>query len=401
MSTRPSATEIAVLIMAAGRGTRAGNGTAKQYRLLAGEPVIRRTLRAFLAERRIDLVGVVIAEGDAPAFHKALSGLADSRLLASIVGGATRQASVRAGLEALAPHVPKIVLVHDAARPFVDPALIDRAITAAETHIAAVPAVAVTDTIVTRALSSDGDNLGNALDRSALRAVQTPQAFAFAPFIEAHRQSDAVGRSDFTDDGGLMLAAGHPVHLFEGDPANIKLTTQADFTQAEAKLHPTGFLTRVATGYDVHAFEAGDHVWLGGVKIPHERALAGHSDADVVLHALTDALLGTMGEADIGTHFPPSDPQWKGASSDRFLIHAVQLLRARGGILDHLDATIVCEAPKIGPYRDAIRERIAAIAGVGIDGVSIKATTSEKLGFTGRKEGIAALATVTVRLPQA
>lgn len=386
--------------MAAGRGTRAGNGTAKQYRLLAGEPVIRRTLRPFLTDRRIDLICVVIAEGDASSLHQALNGLADQRLLPPILGGATRQASVLAGLETLASHAPKIVLVHDAARPFVDAALIDRAITAAERHIAAVPAIAVTDTIVTRIPSSDGGTLGNTLDRSAFRAVQTPQAFAFAPFIQAHRQSAMAGRSDFTDDGGLMLAAGHPVHLFEGDPANLKLTTQADFVQAEAKLLSTGLLTRVATGYDVHAFEAGDHVWLGGIRIPHERALAGHSDADVVLHALTDALLGTMGEADIGAHFPPSDPQWKGASSDRFLIHALELLRSRGGILDHLDVTIVCEAPKIGPHRDAMREKIAAIAGIGIDRVSIKATTSEKLGFTGRKEGIAALATVTVRLPE-
>jgi len=304
-------------------------------------------------------------------------------------GGETRQQSVRAGLEALAALSPQIVLVHDAARPFASPALVSRAIAAAAAG-AAIPGVAMTDTI--KEVDADARVL-RTLDRARLRGIQTPQAFTFDALLAAHRKAAAASRDDFTDDAALAEWAGMTVSVFEGDADNVKLTNPEDFSRIEARELATLGDVRTGNGYDVHAFAEGDHVWLGGIKIAHERALSGHSDADAGLHALVDAILGALADGDIGAHFPPSDPKWKGASSDRFLRFAVERVRARGGRVVHLDLTIVCEAPKIGPHRDAMRARIAEIAGLSIDRVGVKATTSEKLGFTGRREGIAAFAT--------
>jgi 2-C-methyl-D-erythritol 4-phosphate cytidylyltransferase/2-C-methyl-D-erythritol 2,4-cyclodiphosphate synthase len=317
-------------------------------------------------------------------------------VLEPVAGGATRQASVRAGLEALVSCTPDIVLVHDAARPFASASLITRAIEAAEKTGAAIPALPVTDTV------KRIDNAGTieaTLDRNSIRLVQTPQAFAFPVLFDAHRRALAQGRDDFTDDAALAEWAGIKVSVFAGEPGNIKFTTPEDFARAEAIQSAGLGDVRTGSGLDVHAFGPGDHVTLGGIRIPHAQALTGHSDADVALHALTDAILGALADGDIGAHFPPSDPQWRGASSDRFLTFAVERVRARGGRIAHLDLTIVCEAPRIGEHRDRMRANIANLAGIGIERVGVKATTSEKLGFTGRGEGIAAYATATIRLP--
>lgn len=389
--------DIAVIIVAAGKGERAGAGAPKQYRLLDGIPVLARTLRPFITHSAIGRIVVVIGENDTLYYEKCLAHLPDTRrLLAPVAGGRTRQASVHAGLAALAGAPPACVLVHDGARPFVTPALITAATGAARAHVAAVPGLAVTDTI--KAVDETG-RVVNTPDRATLRAVQTPQAFAFAPLLVAHEQARHESLDTFTDDAALMEWAGHAVHVFPGEGTNVKLTTAADFDAAARRPGAEALVSRTGTGFDVHAFADGDHVWLGGVKIAHTRGVTAHSDGDVVLHALTDAVLGALADGDIGSHFPPSDPQWKGASSDRFLAHAVALLHARGGVLDHLDATVICEAPKVGPHREAIRARIAAIAGLPLGGVSVKATTSERLGFTGRGEGIAAQAAATIRLP--
>jgi 2-C-methyl-D-erythritol 4-phosphate cytidylyltransferase/2-C-methyl-D-erythritol 2,4-cyclodiphosphate synthase len=291
------------------------------------------------------------------------------------------------------------VLVHDAARPFTSPALVSRAIAAAGQgagHGAAIPGVAMTDTIKE---VDAGGAVVRTLDRARLRGIQTPQAFAFDALLAAHRKAAAAGREDFTDDAALAEWAGMTVGVFEGEAGNIKLTTADDFAQAEMRAMAALGDIRTGNGYDVHAFADGDHVWLGGVKIAHDRGVTGHSDADVGLHALVDAILGALADGDIGVHFPPSDPQWKGASSDRFLKFAVERVAERGGRIAHLDLTVVCEAPKVGPHRDAMRARIAEIAGITIDRVGVKATTSEQLGFTGRREGLVAMATATVRLP--
>jgi 2-C-methyl-D-erythritol 4-phosphate cytidylyltransferase/2-C-methyl-D-erythritol 2,4-cyclodiphosphate synthase len=301
-----------------------------------------------------------------------------------------------AGLQALISHAPDIVLIHDAARPFATVALIDRAIAAARQHGAAVPAVRLSDTI--KQVDADGCVVATP-DRETLRAVQTPQAFSFTALLDAHRRAAQAGRHDFTDDAALCEWAGMQVHVFEGETTNMKLTTPDDFAKAEAAHLMALGDVRTGTGFDVHAFGDGDHVMLGGVAIAHARGLSGHSDADVVLHALVDAILGALSDGDIGQHFPPSDPQWRGATSDRFLAFAAERVRARGGMIAHLDTTVICEAPKIGPHRDAMRASIAKIAGIAVDRVAVKATTSEQLGFTGRREGIAAMASATVRLP--
>jgi 2-C-methyl-D-erythritol 4-phosphate cytidylyltransferase / 2-C-methyl-D-erythritol 2,4-cyclodiphosphate synthase len=385
---------VAAVIVAAGRGHRAGGDIPKQYRTIAGEPIIRPTLLAFLNHPQIDVVQPVIHQDDEKAFRAAAAGL--KNLLPPVWGGATRQASVRAGLEALRAGVPDLVLIHDAARPFLTGGLISRAIAAAQEDQAAVPAVAVADTVK----KIDARQMvTETLDRGALRTVQTPQAFAFDLIIDLHRRAAAAGREDFTDDAALAEWAGHPVRVFEGEAGNVKLTTNDDFTRAEASRMAALGDVRTGNGFDVHAFADGDHVVLGGVRIPHTRGVTGHSDADVALHALVDAILGALAEGDIGTHFPPSDPQWRGASSDRFLAFASERVRARGGLIAHLDVTVVCEAPRVSPYRDAMRERIAAIAGIAVERVAVKATTSETLGFTGRSEGIVAMATATLRLP--
>jgi 2-C-methyl-D-erythritol 4-phosphate cytidylyltransferase / 2-C-methyl-D-erythritol 2,4-cyclodiphosphate synthase len=383
---------VAAVIVAAGRGSRAGSGIPKAYRPLGGQPMIRFSLSLFSGDKHIRLVQPVIHADDIGFYETAAGGL---DVLPPVFGGATRQSSVLAGLEALAAHRPEIVLVHDAARPFASAALISRAVAAAEGG-AAVPGVTLSDTV--KAVDAR-EHVTQTLDRTILRAIQTPQAFKFDVLLAAHRNAAAAGRGDFTDDAALMEWAGHPVGVFAGEADNVKLTVAADFAHAESQRLAALADLRMGTGYDVHAFADGDHVMLGGVKIPHTRGLSGHSDADAPLHALVDAILGALAEGDIGAHFPPSDPQWRGAASEKFLRFAVERVQARGGMIAHLDVTVICEAPRIGPYRDAIRERMAAIAGISLDRVAVKATTSEKLGFIGRGEGIAALATATIRLP--
>jgi len=385
---------VAAVIVAAGRGHRAGSEVPKQYRHIAGEPVIRPTLNAFLGHLQVGAVQPVIHPDDADAFHAATVGLKD--LLPPVWGGATRQASVRAGLEALRKSAPDFVLIHDAARPFLSDGLITRAIAAAQLHGAAVPAIAIADTV--KRIDAH-DMVTETLDRSHLRTVQTPQAFAYGLISDLHRRAAAAGREDFTDDAALAEWAGHRVSVFAGESGNVKLTTRDDFARAEALRSALLADMRIGNGFDVHAFSEGNHVMLGGIRIAHSRGVTGHSDADVVLHALVDAILGALAEGDIGTHFPPSDPQWKGASSDRFLDFACERVRARSGVIANLDVTIVCEAPRVSPHRDAMRARIAAIAGIAVDRVAVKATTSGKLGFAGRGEGIMAMATATLRLP--
>jgi 2-C-methyl-D-erythritol 4-phosphate cytidylyltransferase / 2-C-methyl-D-erythritol 2,4-cyclodiphosphate synthase len=381
---------VAALIVAAGRGLRAGADAPKQYRRLGGLPVLCRTLLPFLADDRIGTTLVVIGAGDGARYDDAIGQVPQAiriRLAEPIEGGETRQDSVRAGLEALAAAgFAGSVLVHDAARPLVSPALIERALAASTEHVAAIPALAVTDTV--KRVDAAG-LIDETLPREQLVFVQTPQAFAFEPLLAAHRAAQAAEARGFTDDSAT----------FPGDPMNLKLTYPGDFEQAEQRF-ARPLVTRTGTGYDVHAFAEGDHIWLGGIRIPHNRGVTAHSDGDVALHALTDALLGALADGDIGSHFPPSDPQWRGASSDRFLAFAAERVRQRGGRIDHLDLTIVCEGPKVGPHRDTIRARIAEIAGLRSDQVGVKATTSERLGFTGRGEGVVALATATIRLPE-
>lgn len=398
--TRPMS--VTALIVAAGRGSRAGAGIPKQYRFLSGKTVLAHTLEAFLRCPRIDGTLVVIHPDDQGLYHDSIAALPNELsggVLPVVYGGETRQDSVRNGLEALLEFSPAHVLIHDAARPFANEALIERALEAAKRWEAAVPGIAVTDTIK---VIGPQNEVVSTPDRASLRAVQTPQAFNFAALLAAHRKAAAAGLGNFTDDGALAEWAGLAVHMFEGDPCNIKLTHASDFPEAERRSRGLSmtYVTRLGTGFDVHAFGDGDHVWLGGIRVPHDRGVVAHSDGDVILHALTDALLGALADGDIGTHFPPSDPQWRGASSDRFLAHAVALVRDRGGLIDHLDATLLCERPRLGPYREAMRQRIAEIAGLRLDQVSLKATTTEKLGFTGRSEGIAAQAAATIRLPE-
>lgn len=389
----------AAIIVAAGRGTRAGGPLPKQYQTIGGVSVLRRTLEAFASHPAVEHVVAVIHPDDLGRFEEAAAGLPKmlaTKMLPPAFGGATRQASVLAGLEALADSGPDTVLVHDAARPFTSPALIARAVEAGATHGAAVPAVAVTDTVKV----VDGAGIvAQTLDRASLRAVQTPQAFRYPAFAAVHRKAAEAGVDTLTDDAAVMEWAGLPVATFEGETGNVKLTSADDILKADSAAFARLLDVRTGSGFDVHAFGPGDHVMLGGVAIPHPFGLAGHSDADVGLHALTDALLGALCDGDIGAHFPPSDPQWKGATSDRFLAFAAQRVRERGGLIAHLDLTLICEAPKVGPHRDAVRAEVARIAGVPQSRVSVKATTTEKLGFTGRREGIAALASATIRLP--
>ena len=385
--------QVAAVVVAAGRGVRAGGELPKQFRQIGGDTLLRRALLSFVEASDVNLVQPVIRAEDADIVRALTHGM---DVLAPVFGGATRQASVRAGLEALEPRRPDVVLVHDAARPFASAALISRAINAAKQTGAAIPVLPVTDTI--KRIDSAG-TVEATLERSSLRLVQTPQAFAFSALLEAHRRAAAQKRDDFTDDAALAEWAGLKVAVFAGEPGNVKLTTADDFVRAEAIQSAALGDIRTGSGLDVHAFGPGDHVTLGGIHIPHGQALTGHSDADVALHALTDALLGALAEGDIGAHFPPTDPQWRGASSDRFFTFAVERVRLRRGRIAHLDLTIVCEAPRIGVHRDNMRANIARLAGIEIERVAVKATTSEKLGFTGRGEGIAAYATATVRLP--
>lgn len=387
------ADRVAAVVVAAGRGLRAGGGVPKQYRHLLGEPALRPSLATLARHGEIHAVQAVIHSDDAALFEQASKGL---DLLPAVPGGASRQASVCAGLEALQRVQPDLVLVHDAARPFASQALVTRAIAAGRASGAAVPVLAVADTVKT--VDTDGRVTGT-IDRNRLRLVQTPQAFAFSALLDAHHRAQSAGRDDFTDDAQLAEWAGLTVTTFDGEAANVKLTTNDDFIRAEGTVLASLGDVRTGFGFDVHSFGAGDHIMLGGVRVSHSRGLSGHSDADVVLHALVDAVLGALAEGDIGVHFPPTDARWRGASSDRFLAFAVERVRARGGRIAHLDVTVVCEAPRIGPHREAIRARIAEIAGLPLERVGLQATTSEKMGFTGRGEGMAAFANATVRLP--
>lgn len=378
---------VAALIVAAGRGSRAGPGAPKQYRQLAGEPVLRRTLSAFAAHPLISSVMAVIHEGDREAYGVASAGLA--KLLDPCPGGATRQASVRAGLERLAASPPDYVLIHDGARPLVSAGLIADCISALAEHAGALAALTVTDTI--RRATAQG-LAGETVDRTGLWRAQTPQAFRFGAILDAHRRASG---DDFTDDVAVAAAAGIGVVMVEGDEDNIKITSAEDIRRAE-RIIMRGGDVRTGTGFDVHRFGPGDHVWLCGVKVPHAFGLVGHSDADAGLHAITDAILGAIGAGDIGKHFPPSDPRWKGASSDIFLAHAATLAREAGARISNVDLTLICEQPKIGPHAAAMRKRIAEILSVDVSRVSVKATTTEGLGFTGRGEGIAAQALATL-----
>lgn len=370
------------LIVAGGRGVRAGDGLPKQYRALGGEPVIRRTIRAFLRHPGIDMVRCVIHPDDRALYAAAAHGwpLGDPAM-----GRPTRQGSVRAGLEASVGSTR--VLIHDAARPMVPHDMIERVLTALNDADGACPVLPVADTLV----RDDGE----ALARAGVYRVQTPQGFRFEAILAAHR---AASHTEATDDAGLARAAGLHVALVRGDERAMKLTEAEDFARAEALL-AAGYVPRAGTGFDVHAFGPGDHIMLCGVRVVHDMGVLAHSDGDVGLHALTDALLGAAALGDIGQHFPPSDQRWAGAASDQFLAHAAMLVRGAGGIVDGVDVTVMCERPKVGPHRDAMRMRIAAILGLPIGAVSVKATTTERLGFTGRGEGIAAQASASIRMP--
>ena len=382
-------TSCVALVVAAGRGTRLAGAQPKQYLSLAGAPLLRRTLTALARHPGIDRLRVVYHPDDAALYEAAMAGLT---LLPPVTGGATRQDSVRLGLESLAELSPEHVLIHDAARPFIDEAVIGRVLAALADSSGAIPALALRDTVKRGA----GGRVVETLDRAALWRAQTPQGFRYADILAAHRA--AVGR-DLPDDAAVAESAGLTVRLVEGSEENFKVTTAEDLARAEQVVAQRQSDTRVGQGFDVHGFGPGDKVWLCGVPIPHEHGLIGHSDADVGLHALTDAILGALAAGDIGEHFSPNDPRWRGAASDRFLRHAADLVAAAGGAIAHVDVTLICERPKIGPHRGAMVERIAAILGIDRGRVSVKATTTEKLGFTGRGEGIAAQAVATLRLP--
>jgi 2-C-methyl-D-erythritol 4-phosphate cytidylyltransferase / 2-C-methyl-D-erythritol 2,4-cyclodiphosphate synthase len=385
---------IAVIVVAAGAGTRVGDGIPKQYRHLAGRAVLARSIEAFLAHTAIRWIVPVIHPDHGERF--AALRLDDDRILSAVVGGAHRQVSVLAGLEALAPRKPDLVLIHDAARPLVERAVIDGVIAALAHHDGALPVVPVTDTIKR---SRDGRTVAATEDRHTLFAAQTPQGFRFPQILSAHMRARRLPR-EFTDDAAIAEWAGMSVALTPGSARNIKITHAEDFARAERLLGGGTMETRVGTGFDVHPFEPGDAVVLGGVTIPHTAKLKGHSDADAALHAVCDAIYGALGEGDIGTHFPPSDPQWKGAPSSTFLAHAAKLVADRGGRIVSLDVTIVCEAPRIGPHVAAMRAAIAKVCGITVERIAIKATTSERLGFTGREEGLVAMATASIELPR-
>ena len=380
---------VAVLVVAAGKGERVGGIVPKQYASLMGKPVLRWTLEALARQTDVTAIQVAIGPEQEALYADAVAGL---NLRAPIVGGATRQESVRLGLEALADAVPDIVLIHDAARPLVSDRLIAAVIASLEAGAdAAVPLLPVADT-----LKKHDGSAWNTVSRDGLHRAQTPQGFRFAKILRAHRH---FAQRNVTDDMALAELAGLHIREVAGEEENLKITTPEDFVRAEAQLRAKLGESRTGMGYDVHKFVAGDHVWLCGIKVAHDHALEGHSDADVGLHALTDAILGAIGEGDIGVHFPPSDERWRGAPSWKFLDHAASLVRRKSGAIVHCDVTLICERPKIGPHREAMRARIADILSLDIARVSVKATTTEGLGFAGRQEGLAAQAVATVRLP--
>jgi 2-C-methyl-D-erythritol 4-phosphate cytidylyltransferase/2-C-methyl-D-erythritol 2,4-cyclodiphosphate synthase len=380
--------QTAILIVSAGKGERLGGALPKQYQPLLGVPILRRTILD-LSGRPGTHIQVVIGQDQAPAYGEVTAGL---DLPLPITGGATRQASVRNGLDSLAASAPDYVLIHDAARPLVTRALVDRVVAGLDAGAdAAIPMLAVADTL--RRENADGS--WSPVPRDGTYRAQTPQGFRFAAILKAHRDFAAESA---TDDMAIAERAGLKVVRVAGEDTNIKITTQDDMTHA-ARLLSSRAEVRTGFGFDVHKFAPGDHIWLCGVKIPHDHSLEGHSDADAGLHALTDAILGAIAAGDIGQHFPPTDEKWRGASSDKFLAHAASLVANAGCAIAHCDVTLICEQPKIGPHREAMRARIAEILGLEIEHVSVKATTTEGMGFTGRREGLAAQAVATIKMP--
>ena len=396
----------AALIVAAGRGHRVGGPLPKQYRQLAGRTVLGHSVRRFAEHPRIDRVRVVINPADRAFYDDAVQGSdgADAgMLLEPVAGGATRQESVRNGLESLAAAPPALVLIHDGARPLVTDAVIEGALDALAGHDGALPALAVSDSLKRAAPGSV--LVAGAVAREGLWRAQTPQGFRYPEILDAHR---AAAGAALTDDAAVAEQAGLSVALTAGDEDNLKITTEQDFLRAERIMAAQGardagvaatLETRVGMGFDVHRFGPGDHLMLGGVVVPHESGVVSHSDGDVVLHAIVDAVLGALAAGDIGTHFPPSDETWRDADSAHFVVHTLELLKERGGQLGHVDVTLICQRPRIGPHRAAMVARLAALLGLAPARISLKATTTERLGFTGRGEGIAAQAVATVRLP--
>ncbi|KAF0187337.1 MAG: bifunctional 2-C-methyl-D-erythritol 4-phosphate cytidylyltransferase/2-C-methyl-D-erythritol 2,4-cyclodiphosphate synthase [Hyphomonadaceae bacterium] len=382
----------AALIVAAGRGERAGGGVPKQYRMLGCKPVLRWSVEAMRASPEIDRIVIVIGPGDEQSFRAATDGLDE---LEWTTGGDTRTASVSRGLEALARgEPPAAVLIHDAARPGLTPAMVARLCAALESVAATAPALMIADAL--KRAGDDGAVLED-VPRTGLWRVQTPQAFRFTPLHAAYRALPST--ATFDDDLAIARGAGMTARLIEGSPALMKVTAPEDFVQVERMLTAGSFVPCVGTGFDAHRFGPGDHVTLCGVRIAHHRSLVGHSDADAAWHALTDAILGALGEGDIGDHFPPTDPQWRGADSEVFLRHAVDLVTRGGGRIAHVDVTLICEHPRVKPHREAMRVRTAQVIGLPLNRVSVKATTTERLGFLGREEGLAAQAAATVLLP--
>jgi 2-C-methyl-D-erythritol 4-phosphate cytidylyltransferase/2-C-methyl-D-erythritol 2,4-cyclodiphosphate synthase len=382
-------TSCIALVVAAGRGTRLGGARPKQYLPLAGRPLLRHSVATLAAHPAVGRVRVVFHPDDRDLYDEAVAGL---DVLPPVPGGAARQDSVRLGLESLETFAPERVLIHDAARPFVDNGTITRVLAALDTAPGAIPALPVADTVKRGA---DGKIVAT-LDRSNLFRAQTPQGFHFRAILAAHR---AVTGKELSDDAAVAEHAGLAVRLVAGSADNLKITAPEDFAHAERLIAASAGDFRTGQGFDVHAFGPGDHVWLCGIQVPHERGLIGHSDADVGLHALTDAILGALGAGDIGMHFPPSDPKWRAAPSHLFLRHAADLVRTAHGSVVHVDVTLICEKPRVGPHRAAMVARIAEILGLAPGRVSVKATTTEQLGFTGRGEGMAAQAIATLRLP--
>ena len=383
------------VIVAAGRGSRISDfGGPKQYRQLSDKSVLQHTIECFTAHDAIDAVQVVIHQDDHDIYSNAVT--AHTKLLPPVTGGKTRQASCRAGINALTPHACRNVLIHDAARPFLSADVISNVLSGISDNTCALPAIAVADTIKR---ADQNQLVEETVNRENLHLAQTPQGFMWKEIHAAHADAAANSDTEFTDDAAVAEWAGMKTRLVEGDRNNFKITTLQDLEAARERVQmgTPQMDVRIGSGYDVHTLGPGDGVILCGVKIPHSKALQGHSDADVGLHALTDALLGTLGAGDIGSHFPPSDEKWKNASSDQFLTHAVNLVSAAHGKITNLDVTIVCEAPKIGPHRDRMRQRVSQIANIEIKRVSVKATTNERIGFIGREEGIAALATASVQ----
>jgi 2-C-methyl-D-erythritol 4-phosphate cytidylyltransferase / 2-C-methyl-D-erythritol 2,4-cyclodiphosphate synthase len=381
--------ECIALVVAAPPGTRLGGERPKQYRILAGQALLRHSVERMAAHPRIDGVRVVFHPADRDLYDAAVAGL---DLLQPVPGGAARQDSARLGLESLEALAPSRVLIHDAARPFIGHVVIDRVLDALGEAPGAVPALPIADTV------KRGENgfITDTLDRAGLWRVQTPQGFDYRAILAAHR---SVAGMELTDDAAVAEHAGLAVRLVEGAEANFKVTTTEDFLRAEKLATPNSGDYRTGQGFDVHAFGPGDHIWLCGLKVPHDRGLVGHSDADVGLHALTDAILGALGAGDIGMHFPPGDPKWRNAPSHLFLRHAADLVAQAKGRIVHVDVTLICEAPRVGPHRAAMVARVAEILGLSPDRVSIKATTTEKLGFLGRGEGMGAQAIATLQLP--